>query len=278
MDDITPAPESLHKLLEEAKPELLKFKLSKDDARRNVGRERVVELTEITLTSWAPLKDSLDQVFLPALAEQHKAELARLDTRAWVFYAADLAAEDVNSDVAKKAAAKLAEKVKAHDRKLMTWAIAVFGDDPIHAATLRDISRGSGKRDDAEDVQRLVALYSENWALAEQKQTEISKSYLDEADADAAKQLDYLRSRKRNAARRLAEAAYALWYRDYVELIDLGRYLTRADPDSLERFPGVQEERGAPSTASSEASAPIEEVEDEDEDDEEGQEEKDGNA
>ena len=42
----------------------------------------------------------------------------------------------------------------------------LFGDDPIHAQTLRDISRGTGRRDDADDVLRLVTLFSESWAEA----------------------------------------------------------------------------------------------------------------
>jgi hypothetical protein len=69
----------------------------------------------------------------------------------------------------------------------------------------------------------------------------VTKDDLDEAATDAAMQLDYLRSPKRNPARKLADTAYAMWYFDYDELMQLGRYLTRREGDSRVRFPGVRE-------------------------------------
>ena len=42
------------------------------------------------------------------------------------------------------------------------------------------------------------------------------------------------------AARRLAAQAYTLWYRDYFELMTLGRFLMRSDPRVLLLFPGVR--------------------------------------
>ena len=267
IEDI-PAPEDLHKLLEAAKPELLKVEIPKD-MRRLVGRERVADLTDIMVTSWAPLTDWIDEELSPARAEQRKAQLAGLDNRGWVFYAADLEAEEIHSDATKKAQRELAKVVKENDRTLMMWANPIFGSDPDHAATLADIARGKGRRDDAEDVQRLVILYRSNLPLVMSTQKVITEDYLDKAATNAAKQLAYLRRRKKNPARKLADAAYLLWYRDYVDLMQLGRYLTWREADSMQRFPGVQEERNAPATV---ASAPVQEEDEEvDEEDEEAE-------
>jgi hypothetical protein len=47
--------------------------------------------------------------------------------------------------------------------------------------------------------------------------------------------------RVRNPARRLADAAYSQWFHDYTQLMHLGRYLSRDEPDVVIRFPGVRE-------------------------------------
>ena len=88
---------------------------------------------------------------------------------------------------------------------------------------------------------RLVALFRANWVEATTKQKRITKVYLNEAAADAAKQLHLLRDRDSNPARILADAAYSLWAQDYNELMQLGRYLTWRDDDSALRFPGIHE-------------------------------------
>lgn len=105
----------------------------------------------------------------------------------------------------------------------------------------------AGRRDDAEDVLRLVALYRENWDQVKELQKAVTEARLEQAVADATKQLDNLRNGVPNPARRLAEAAYSLWYADYNALMQLGRCLTWRDGESLERFPGIRELRTASS-------------------------------
>lgn len=235
--DINNPPENLDELLEEATPELKALEKS-SLVRRLASRERVLDLTDILLTNWMPLAPSMVTELSPERVEQRKAEAARLDTRAWVFYAADLAAEEGGV----KARIVLAKANKAHDRFLSKWAWPFFGDDPEHAATLRDIARGSGLRDDAEDVLRLATLFRNNpWTEIDDNGKKLDKAYIHKAGADAAKQLNYLRNRAANPARKLADAAYSLWFADYDEIMQLGRYLTRRQPDSIERFPGVRE-------------------------------------
>jgi hypothetical protein len=269
--DVTNPPEDLDVLLEEAMPEIEALDRERL-VRRLASRERVAQLSDVLLTSWAPMVHLIDEQLSPDIAEQRQAELKRLDTRAWVFYAADLAAEETHSNTARKQRDDLAKEVKRHDKFLFKWAVPFFGDDPGHAETLRDIARGHGRRDDAEDVLRLVSLYKSNpssWAPIKDGEQKLDEEYLKIAKANATKQLDYLRNAAANPARIVADAAYSLWFFDYDELMHLGRYLTRRQVDSLERFPGVRE------LPSYEAAAPeqAEPVEDDSEDAEEVDEE-----
>ena len=237
--DVTPPPENLHKLLTDAIPQLDKYKPPRQ-VHRVVSRRRVVDLTETMLQSWAPMLGMIDEMLSAPQAQLRKAEHERLDRLAWTFYAADMAAEGPNANLSQAQAAKLAAEVLKHDHYLLEWAWPMLGKDPAHAETLRDISRGSGRWDDADDVQRLVALFVDNWDQIPANPF-VTKAYLDQAAADATKQLDYLRSQKKNKARKRANAAYTMWFLDYDELMQLGRYLTRREPDSVVRFPGVRE-------------------------------------
>lgn len=240
--DIQSPPEDLNTLLQTATPELEALHPDRY-VRRSVSRPRALELTNILLTSWAPLTDVLDMELSPLVAQQRKLELGRLSTRVWVFYKADLASEELHANTIRKQRRELARAVAEHDRFLFKWAMPVFGDDPEHAETLRDISRGTGARDDAEDVLRLADLYLGNWKQVEalQLQHAVSKAYIDQAVADATRQLDVLTHGLQNPARRLADAAYSQWFHDYTQLMHLGRYLHRDEPDVVIRFPGVRE-------------------------------------
>lgn len=259
--DNTPPLEDLQILFESALPELEAYKAPKR-AHRVVTSKRVVELTDIMRDSWAPMVDLIDEELSPARADERKKQLAGLDNRAWIFFSAEMAAEEPGSNLSVVQAAKLAVKVNQHDRKLMGFGKALFGSDPGHARTLRSISRGTGRWDDAKDVNRLVILFRKNWEQVKENPW-VTKEYLVTAAADAAKQLDYLRSRKKNKARNLADAAYAMWYFDYTELMKLGRYLARDDDDWRVRFPGVRE------AFSSGGAVPVAAEEDEDLEDEE---------
>lgn len=171
-------------------------------------------------------------------AKLRKQELAGIADRAWAFYAADLAATELDTDEAKAELAALAARVAKHDRELSKWARPLFGDEPGAAEVLDDIARGRGRRDDADDVLRLVKLFRKGWEQIEAKQL-VSAETLDEAEADAKQLLDHLSTSASDPARDLAARAYSAWARDYQELKDLGRYIARADADAAARFPGI---------------------------------------
>ncbi|MFO7568085.1 MAG: hypothetical protein R6X02_35925 [Enhygromyxa sp.] len=238
-EDLTKSPEKLSKLFEDAKPELDAVD-PRNFVKRAVTRERVLSLSNTLLESWARMAERLLKELSQERADERRKELERLDSRAWVYYAADLAANEIYSDTARKHQAKLAREVAEHDDFLIKWAKPVFGDDPEHASTIADIARGRGARDDADDVLRLVALFNEHWAKLGSLQGVVTKERLATAEAQATEQLDILRNSASNPARKRARAAYALWFADYDELMQLGRYLSRREDDSIERFPGVR--------------------------------------
>jgi hypothetical protein len=237
--DNLPLPVDLEKLFQEARPELEAVDPAQF-VRRLVLRARVVELTDITLRSWMPLVEQLDELLTPNVTKQRKAELEQLNRRAWIFYAADLAAEELRADTGRLHQRAMAKIVAEHDRFLFKWATPMFAEHPVHGPTLRDISRGAGRRDDAEDVLRLVALFRDQWNAVKDQLPAVTAERLDQAAADATEQLASLAGSGASPLRKLADAAYALWYRDYDELIALGRYMSRREPDALERFPGVR--------------------------------------
>jgi hypothetical protein len=252
-------PFDLDKLFQEARPELDAVD-SAQFVHRVVLRARVVELTDITLRSWAPLVEQLDRLLMPHVAKQRKAELGQLHRRAWVFYAADLAAEELRADTSRLHLRALAKVVGEHDRFLFKWATPIFADHPVHGPTLRDISRGAGRRDDAEDVLRLVALFRDQWDAVKEQVPAVIVERLDQAAADATEQLAALAGSGASPLRKLADAAYTLWYRDYDEVIALGRYLSRREADARDRFPGV---RNPGTRRSSELDDELEELDEE---------------
>lgn len=248
--DMTNPPDNLAELIELAMPELENFDHSLQ-VRRIISRARVLQLNEVLLTSWTERIHLIDEELSADRAKQRKDALNRLESRAWVYYGTDIRAEEIRSNKARKERLKLAKTVAEHDHFLLGWAWPLLGSDPENAVTLRDISRGTGRRDDAEDVIRLVDLYRDHWSEIKDMQKAVTEARLNQAQADATKQLDYLRNGAGNPARKLADAAYSLWYVDYTDLMRLGRYLTWNDPESIQRFPGVKEAGNTSSKAGS---------------------------
>jgi hypothetical protein len=207
-----------------------------------VPRDRVLALTEHILASMSAYEPRLDQVFLPAYASELRNELGRLPERAQAFYAADLLAEEAYTPAEEQERRQVFERVAEHDRTLLKWARPLFGDHPGRAQILDDIQRGTGHQDSAEDVVRLVALFRGNWAEAE-GQTPITGEHLDAAEADATRMLEFLSGKNAAEARDLVRRAFTAWAWDYREIMALGRYLARDEPDVAIRFPGIHAER-----------------------------------
>jgi hypothetical protein len=205
----------------------------------NVQRDRVMELTEITVASFQKYAPELAARLSAGDAKQRREELERVPLRAQAYYAADLLAEEAYADERGKRRRQLFDRVAEHDRTLMKWARPLFGDDAELAALLDDIQHGTGHQDSADDVIRTVGVFRGHWSQAA-GQTPITEAYLDEAEADATQMLESLSQGKPQEARDLARRAYAAWHADYQEIIALGRYLARHEADAAASFPGVR--------------------------------------
>lgn len=206
-------------------------------ARINILRGRVIELTDIVCDNFARCEAIMDKVFVPAYAQERRAQRDLLPLRAQAFYAADLLADEEQGIYEEGERKQLFERVAEHDLTLLGWARPLFGRDAVLAKVLDDIERGKGYRDDADDVVRLVRVFWSNWAKAEGK-TPVDAAYLKESEADATEALAIL-DKKNAQARVLARQAFTAWRTDYLEVVATGRYLLRNEPKVNELFPGI---------------------------------------
>lgn len=243
--DIKP-PSNLNELLDEARPALEAMDASELVARK-VTRERALELTGILRDHLSAIDPRLDAELHEDRVKQRRAQLAKLGDRAWAFYAADLRTTEALSDTARARRDALAERVAEHDRTLFKWASPLFGDEPAAAENLRDIARGTGRRDSGEDVLRLVKMFRDAWPEVKGL-TPVSAAMLDEAEGEATELLELLRPGAGNPARELAARAYSAWHHDYNDLLGVGRYLSWGERDSTTRFPGIHNPASRPTT------------------------------
>ena len=260
------APANLSEMFAAAKPEALALPESAL-VRRQVSPDRVLELTTRIVASWTAIEAQAQALLAPARFAAYQAQAKRLETRAWVFYQAALEVGAIFSDDARRERDELAARVREHDAELSAWARACFRNDTQASETLADIARNHGRRDDADDVLRLVGMFRHGATLG--LELPISEARLDAAEADAKQQLELLSAQLGGAARGLAARAYTLWHRDYDQVMALGRFLTRGEANSQALFPGVRmlgsrrrpEAEGELPQSDTAAPTPVDEVE-----------------
>lgn len=127
-------------------------------------------------------------------------------------------------------------------------------------ATVNDIIKGRGIRDDADDTIRWIALFRQEWSKVA-GQTPVTAKRLDKAELDATEllvMLDKMDDERTGSPRDMRRRAYTRWYSSYAEIMSLGRYLLRDDPDVALRFPRI-----APERTEAEAKSETEVLEDE---------------
>jgi len=213
--------------------------------RPRVSRERVAELTSLLRREVKPFLPQLVHELSPEKVTARLADVDALEPGALVFYAADLAVETPWSSDQKSRRNDLVVKVRNHDAVLSGWASPAFRNDKDATRVLADITRGRGIRDDADDTIRLVALFRKYWAKVE-KMTPLTTQALDIAESEATELLRLLddgEAPAKGSPRDLRRRAYTMWYRAYAEIMHLGRYLARNDPDAVKRFPSASPER-----------------------------------
>jgi hypothetical protein len=236
----TPDAPTLATLLENAKPEMLE-QPERELKTPWVGRERAVELGLTVCREFSALGDLPEQTLLPQVVAAVRAAHGRVSDRAYVFYAADLHAESpwVSADDTRQA--QLSALCRSHDDLLFGFLWAMYRNQPEVSAELTAIRKGSGRRDDAEDVLREVELFRTHWAELQGK-CPVTTESLAEAEAhanEAIRLLDRGVGSAKGSPRDLKRRAYTLWERDYMHVVRTGRYLAGSDPAAERRFPGI---------------------------------------
>lgn len=104
-----------------------------------------------------------EQVFKAGHLADLRAKAAGLTTDLQTFYGAWLRLRNV--EVASPADYKeITEALRLWDARLFPWAWAALHLNPLVKPILLDIRKGTGPRDDADDVNRLVLLILAHWA------------------------------------------------------------------------------------------------------------------
>lgn len=239
-----PESKKMNKLLEDARPALLALPANALE-RPRIPRERALSLTRMVKREFQPLVGRLGEELSAKRAAERKADFESLEPRALIFYAADLAVENPWASEKKTRRADLVKKVRDHDQTLSGWAVPLFRSHPEAKAVLRDILRGRGIRDDADDTLRLVALFRKHWGDVNGK-VPVTTKQLSQAETEATELLQILDSSDSNedgSPKDIRRRAFTYWLTPYSEIFHLGRYLSRGEPDVAQRFPGIAAER-----------------------------------
>lgn len=210
--------------------------------RPHVGREDVLNLTTHVKESFVGIETLLTDIF----SKDHEAKIrdayARVDDAALGYYQAEIEWESslvlpVGVDFKKHFG-----MVREDDKKLFDWAVGPFRENEAAQAVLADIRSGTGRRDDAEDVVRLVGLYRQYGV----RTSDITDAYLDAAEERATAQINYLRSSNPDTTGSFADIrrrAYTHWVELYNIIVRAGRYVTKDPEQGAALFPGAHPSR-----------------------------------
>ncbi|MCK6512904.1 hypothetical protein L6R29_23490 [Myxococcota bacterium] len=125
-------------------------------------------------------------------------------------------------------------------KELLEAADYVWRADPDIKNILKDIRKGSGAQNLAEDIQRLVAVFEDHWADADGR---CAISYQDLASAEQLA-LSLLHGTVTDGPHNslvIRNQAFVLFHRSYKETCDAGRFLYRNDPPTAaKRYPRLQ--------------------------------------
>ena len=176
---------------------------------------------------------ALPEAELPPVLLQQLPQAARAARYAFLQLATTAA-----STPAAKVSLALIQQAAALRARMLAVCEYLLGDQPEHAAELRDIRHGQGYQDLADDLTRLAALYDreaavvrqdpKNYSAGDHKQARtLAARILAEVAASAPTAAADAQGGKVPAARDAAYRAFALLARYYDEVAAAGRYLLR---------------------------------------------------
>lgn len=206
-----------------------------------VGPHALVQRCERIATLLAAvLASPLANILVEAERQRLGRLCAGLKRRAQIYYGADLKLANQLGPAANAERLRLMAVNRSNDKRFMPWVEAIYGAHPVLGPVVADIRRGTGPRDDAEDVERqgdlLLRPLPDGIALP------FSADEIKAATRDAAAYLSLVQHGSPLIAEgeRLRRLAYAGPYADYNEIRAFGLLLDRFAPDVAERFPGLE--------------------------------------
>jgi hypothetical protein len=203
--------------------------------------ESVVEQAQDLEAAARPVLADAEAVFRPNHYQFLVACLAALGNQAMAYFGSDLAWQNALPDVTPRAERKrLAALARLWDPRLMKQARAQFDGDALIEPILLDIQTGTGLRDDAEDVLRLLGLFFERWDVVGAR-LPWSREELEALEVEMTRLVKVLRpvGIAAQAATVLRQQAFTRLVRTYNEVLDAARYAARSNPAALAMLRGL---------------------------------------
>jgi len=153
---------------------------------------------------------------------------------------AEMRWRNARKQISKTPKKTVGQQAKDIRKELLDAADYVWRNDPDIKETLKEIREGSGLRDLAEDLQRLAALFLDNWSDV-QGRSEITHQDLESAEQTALDVLDIVLLDEQKEALLIRNRVFALFQQAYAEACETGRFLYRNTPkEAAERYPGLR--------------------------------------
>jgi predicted metal-dependent hydrolase len=137
--------------------------------------------------------------------------------------------------------AELVEQCRSTRDELVAAARYVFRSDKKASEVLVDITRSTGYRDLADDLNRLAELFNAHWNQVNGR-SEIRKDNLDQAAQLGAKLMNIVSVDRSTALAEwsaIRQQAWTLLHRAYQEVRDGAAYIHRTQPQKLDAYPSL---------------------------------------
>ncbi len=206
-------------------------------------------------TAISPIFSVSDAIFLGLMLAKHAEEdkkrlkklheigeinydlISQLYTLSLALWYAEARWQNARNKLSKTPKKTVSQSAKDIRKELLDAADYVWRNDPETKETLKQIREGSGLRDLAEDLQRLVSLFLDGWHEAEGR-CSITQQDLHTAKELALDVLELVFASEQKEALLLRNQTFVLFQQAYEETCEAGRFLHRkATKEATERYP-----------------------------------------
>ncbi len=209
-------------------------------------------------TAISPIFSVSDAIFLGLMLAKHAEEdkkrlkklheigeinydlVSQLYTLSLALWYAEARWQNARNKLSKTPKKTVSQSAKDIRKELLDAADYVWRNDPETKETLKQIREGSGLRDLAEDLQRLVSLFLDGWHEAEGR-CSITQQDLHTAKQIALDVLEIVFATEQKEALLLRNQTFVLFQQAYEETCDAGRFLYRKTlKEATERYPRLR--------------------------------------